>query len=324
MDVAGTKRVYGESWAVVLAGGDGSRLRDLTRDARGRSVPKQFCSLRGGRTLLEDALARARALTDPGRILVVVRRDHRSFWESTLATLPEQNILIQPENRGTGLGILLSMLDLFERDPEARVVVLPSDHHVRNESVLEVALLTALRESRRAHDVTLLGMIPDAPETEYGWIVPGRGHGQFRHVDTFVEKPDRAVALAMLTHGAVWNSFLLVGQVRAFLELFERRQPDLLSAFAGLRTFSDPNLVRRLEPIYGGLPTSDFSRDVLQGVEDRLSVLLVPPCGWTDLGTPGRIAACLREGVRTPVGESAPAPCVRLDLALAAQRSHPD
>lgn len=321
MGVLNAARGSGEVWAVVLAGGDGSRLRDLTRDARGRNVPKQFCSLRGGRTLLEDALDRARSITDTEHILAVVRRDHRSFWESSLGTLPAVNILVQPENRGTASGILLPMLSLFERDPEARVAVLPSDHHVRNESILEGAISAALRESQRAGEVTLLGIIPDTPETEYGWIVPGSGHTAFRKVDTFVEKPDRALALALLAHGAVWNSFVLVGRVRAFLGLFERRRPELLNAIAGLRTFADPLLARRLEPVYAGLPTTDFSRDVLQGSEDHLNVLLVPPCGWTDLGTPGRIAACLRESARAQAPAPAVAPNLRLDLALAASRT---
>ncbi len=305
MERSPAQGVSSSRWAIVLAGGDGARLCELTRDPRGRSVPKQFCSLRGGETLLETALARARSLVQPDRILVVVRRDHRSHWESMLASLPVENVLVQPENRGTAPGLLLPLLELLHRDRDARVVVLPSDHYVRDEPVLESSLNRALFECRRHGEVVMLGMTPDSPDTEYGWIVPGANAGVLREVERFVEKPEHSLALRLLATNAVWNSFILVGQVRAFTTLFEMRQPELTAVLSAASAIKGP-------------ATLDFSRDVLEGAEAHLRVLLAPPCGWSDLGTPGRIAACLRSGARAPANQARASTRLRLDLALAA------
>jgi len=288
-------------WAIVLAGGSGSRLEALTKGHDGRSVPKQFCSLRGGRTLLGDALARAERLVDPDHVVAVVAAEHRRFWEPELAALAPGNVVVQPQNRGTAPGILLPLLSILERDPAARVVLIPSDHHVRSEAVLAVALDVALRailsDSGR---VILLGITPDAPTTDYGWIVPVGGNSRLQPVDRFVEKPDPVLARQLMDIGGLWNSFLMVGRGWSFLDLYARRQPLLLSALAAASGSPAAERAAALEALYPILPSADFSRDVLQGSENRLDVLEAPPCGWTDLGTPKRVAVCLREKVGPP------------------------
>src|SRR5262245_31154240 len=109
-----------QSWAIVLAAGEGKRLRELTMRG-GIDTPKQFCSLRGGRSLLGDALARAARIAPRKRMLVVVAAEHRRFWERELADLPRENVIVQPANRGTAAGVLLPALTVLERDPEARL-----------------------------------------------------------------------------------------------------------------------------------------------------------------------------------------------------------
>src|SRR5512147_1706981 len=129
----------GHTWAIVLAAGDGSRLRSLTTTAVGVAVPKQFCSLRGGPSLLHDAVRRAESIAPAERICTIVAKQHSRWWEDVLKLLPERNVIVQPDNRGTGVGILLPLLRIMMRDPDARVVLLPSDHHVRDEAVLALA-----------------------------------------------------------------------------------------------------------------------------------------------------------------------------------------
>ena len=116
------------TWAVVLAAGDGTRLAHLTRDARGNAVPKQFCSLNGGASLLQEAMHRARRLVPRERLCVIVAEQHRRWWRPTLWSLPASNVVVQPRNCGTANGILLAMLSILERDPLARIVFLPADH----------------------------------------------------------------------------------------------------------------------------------------------------------------------------------------------------
>ncbi len=292
-------------WAIVLAAGDGSRLASLTAGNGGQVVPKQFCSLRGGRTLLGDALARALATTAAERVVSVVAEKHRPYWSDELDCLPPQNVVVQPHNRGTAIGVLLPLLAVLARDPAACIALLPSDHHVRDEAVLRIALLLALKYAEEhSETICMLGLSPDSANTEYGWILPEEGQSTLRRVECFVEKPDPELANLLLQRGALWNSFLLAGTGRAFSNLYRRRQPALHSALSAALAVDADERGEELLRVYDEFAPADFSRELMQGSEEHLRVLEVPPCGWTDLGTPTRVAECLRTGRYGRMGPS--------------------
>ena len=161
------------TWALVLAGGNGNRLQRLTRNRQGVVVPKQFCSLRGGASLVHEALQRAAAVAPRQQVCAVVAEQHRLWWTQILGHVPENNIVVQPLNRGTAHGILLPLLRIAERDPDATVVLLPADHYVRDEQIMATSLRRAaeLAESDR-ESIYLLGVEPDEPDTELGYILP--------------------------------------------------------------------------------------------------------------------------------------------------------
>lgn len=268
-------------WAVVLAAGEGRRLAAHT------AAPKQFCSFGRQSSMLQWALARARRIVAPERIVAVVAREHRALWEPELAGLAPGNTVVQPANRGTAAGLLLPLAAILRRDPGATVVVLPSDHHIEDEA----ALAEALREAVAVVEwdpvpVVLLGITPDAPEHEYGWILPTHQGWPISHVERFVEKPGPAAAAELRRSGALWNSFVLAANGRTLLGLFERALPELARAL-GPGTPVPPEAA--LAAAYDRLATADFSRDVLERSADRLRVLAVPACGWSDLGTPPRL-----------------------------------
>jgi mannose-1-phosphate guanylyltransferase len=282
-----------QNWAIVLAAGEGTRLRDLTT-TRGVSTPKQYCSLRGGRSLLGDALARAARIVPKKRVVVVVAEEHRRFWERDLACLSRENIVVQPKNKGTATGILLPLSVVLERDRGARIAVLPSDHFVAKEYVIESALRLALESLDEVEDgLTLLGISPDAPETGYGWIVPARSERLLRPVERFVEKPGAREAAELFAAGALWNSFLFAVKGQALLRMYAQRLPQLVRELEGAFTALGNVRAEKLAALYGSLESRDFSRDVLQASAAHLSLEIVPPCGWTDLGTPARVEACL-------------------------------
>jgi mannose-1-phosphate guanylyltransferase len=285
----------GHDWALILAAGEGSRLRSLTT-TNGVAVPKQFCSLNGGVSLLQEALHRAETVVPQQRVCTIVAAQHRRWWESPLYHLPAANVVVQPQNRGTAIGILLPLLHLERRDPDARLVLLPSDHFVRDEGTLARSLRAALRQlPLRGNEVVLLGISPEEADPELGYIVPGRTDrdGAFG-VQRFVEKPAAPMARALVEQGAVWNSFIIAARLSALMALYERRFPEIVQR---LRRAVECDVVCRTQAAvaaaYERLPEVDFSRHVLEGQEATLRVLPVPNCGWSDLGTPRRVAAAL-------------------------------
>jgi mannose-1-phosphate guanylyltransferase len=286
------------TWALVLAAGDGTRLATLTTDASGRAVPKQFCSLDGGHSLLEEAVQRGRRIVPRERLCVIVAADHRRYWQRTLWALPAGNVIVQPRNCGTANGILLAVLRILERDPLARIVFLPADHYVRD----EVALGTSLRAAgtvlaRNPRSPVLVGIEPEEADPELGYIVPGASlAGGAYEVARFVEKPDARVASELLASGALWNSFIFAAGGPALLGMMRERMPEIVESMATAiaRDARSGGRSSALDELYQDLPPVDFSRAVLQGCEQKLRAVEAPACGWSDLGTPKRVAETLR------------------------------
>ncbi len=298
-----------DRWSLILAAGSGTRLHTLTGDGSGCAVPKQFCSLHGGLSLLEETLERAQALSAARRTIVVVAAEHRAFWDQAQHRLPHENLLVQPANRGTANGMLLGLSAILARDPGASVTVLPSDHYVANEEKLRHSISQALAAADRPAGmdaVHFLGITPETADPELGYIVRGepRIDGGFA-IARFVEKPSPALAKTLLRRRALWNSFILVARAGALVNLVARRFPSEVAAFADVwRMGSSARADAALERLYADLPEIDFSRDVVENADAPLCVVPVPHCGWSDLGTPERVADCLerldRPRIATP------------------------
>jgi mannose-1-phosphate guanylyltransferase len=287
-----------DTWAVILAGGNGTRLSQLTTDENGVVVPKQFCSLGGGQSLLQETIERTINHVAHDRVIVVVAKEHQQWWEPQLAALKEENVVVQPCDRGTACGVLLPLMQIARRNPEATVVVAPSDQHFDEERTFHLSLMEALSYVReRPRLLVLLGMEPDSPITDYGWITPAEGGGEaVRLVTSFVEKPDERAAKDLLRNGALWSSFTFVSSVEFLLSRFRLTVPWLVDRFEHVLDYGFRETPNQLLPeLYEGIPAADFSRSILQKCDDRVHVLAVPPCGWTDLGTPERVAACVEK-----------------------------
>lgn len=287
------------TWALVLAGGEGTRLRALTTTPCGAAIPKQYCSLIDGPSLLQETLERTRDVASHLHTCVVVAKHHRRWWEPQLESLPIENRVEQPESRGTANGILLPLLHILERDPGAQVVLFPSDQYVREKAILAHALREGVRQLRwRSDDVVLLGLTPEDADPELGYIVPGHADGQGAwEVQQFIEKPTALRARELIVRGGLVNAFIMAASGQTLLALFRRRIPQIVTAMrsAVRRDLASSAYPRATAELYAGLPTIDFSHDILPGQEAYLRVLPVPQCGWTDLGTPQRVARALRD-----------------------------
>jgi mannose-1-phosphate guanylyltransferase len=310
----------GPAWAVVLAGGDGMRLHDLTTLPSGEPVPKQFCTLRRGLSLLEETLLRARTLTNTAHVCAVVADQHRHWWESYLSPLPPQNVFVQPTNRGTGTGILLALQHIAERDPAARVVILPADHSVHNELVLTRALQRGLELLRQDGEQTMLvGIEPEESSPDFRYILPlGDQRDGLPVVGQFVEQPPLLQAHELIARGASWNSFIMISTARPLLRLFNRR---LGEAVTRMRLAIRIDMRARagspaLTKLYSELPVVDCSRDILQGQEQWLRVLPVSQCGWSEVETPEAVAHALRRAPRHDSLADACSAASPLDLAV--------
>jgi len=202
------------------------------------------------------------------------------------------------------------------------VICLPSDHHVGNEYVLNESLRNAI--SLGAVDcgkLTLLGMVPNGPDAGYGYIAPGSiSETGLAAVHSFHEKPDPLDAARLLRNGNVWNSGIFTGLVRTVLDLYPRHAPGLLGNLKlRIKDWRDPRTPSPdLTHFYATHPILDFSRDLLAKQPGRLQFLTVPPCGWSDVGTPARVAATLLalRSQRTPAPLT-DSPIKTLDLATA-------
>ena len=297
-------RPANRTWAVVLAAGEGTRLASLTRDASGNSVPKQFCSLNGGSALVHDALQRARHIAPPEQVCAIVAQQHSRYWRKAPHALPARNVIVQPQNRGTANGVLLCVLAILERDPLARIVFLPADHFVLDESALARALRDlALHLNHNPDGLTLIGIEPDEPDPELGYIVPGRTLSDgSRTVARFVEKPPPRTARDLLDAKALWNSFIFGATGSTLLGLLRAQLGVSVEDMAiALARDAQSNQRSALTELYERLPMVDFSRAVVQHAPQTLRVITAPACGWTDLGTPRRVADTL-----TRLGDNAP------------------
>jgi mannose-1-phosphate guanylyltransferase len=248
--------------------------------------------------MLRWALERACSVVPKEHVVIVVAEQHRRFWEHELSDFPLDNIVVQPRNRGTGAGLLLPLVRLcLHRDPVARVLVLASDHHVEDERTLRESLDLALNvRGRQGGRLLLLGMTPSGLDHDFGWIVPAsRASAGIRRVAHFAEKPGLEGARALIQRGALVNSLMFVAPVELMLRLYQETLPGILGAL--LDYPSEAVGREHLDEIYEAIPTSDFSRDVLARSVRHLSVIRVPRCGWSDLGTPERLRTF---GIRTP------------------------
>jgi mannose-1-phosphate guanylyltransferase len=291
----------GSLWAIVLAGGEGVRLRALTRRLYGDDRPKQYAALVGARSLLRQTLDRVGLLIPPERTVVVTLASHARYVEAELRGAPKPHVLAQPYDRGTAAGVLLPAHWIRVRDPEATVVIFPSDHFVLEESAFMCHVAELARSARRRPEpMVVLGAQATEPESEYGWIEPGETvawtpRGPLPRIRRFQEKPPQAVADVLFQDGGLWNMFVFAARVTALIEAGHHCVPLLhdrltrMDLFLGAR--HEPWAIRQA---YLFAPTANFSRSVLEFGSLPLVVSKVPTLTWCDLGTPERVARTLR------------------------------
>jgi mannose-1-phosphate guanylyltransferase len=291
----------GSLWAIVLAGGEGMRLRSVTRRLYGDDRPKQYAALVEARSLLRQTLDRVGALIPAERTVVVTLASHAPYVEAELRGADRPHVLAQPCDRGTAAGVLLPAHWIRSRDADATVVVFPSDHFVLEESAFMCHVAEIARAARhRLEEMILLGARPTEPEAEYGWIEPGEtvgctARGPLNRIRRFREKPSAAEAALLFREGYLWNMFVFAAHVSALVEAGRSCVPLLHDRLVRLGIFLGTEHERwALRQAYTFAPTANFSRSVLEAGSMPLTLSKVSALTWCDLGTPMRVARTLR------------------------------
>jgi mannose-1-phosphate guanylyltransferase len=301
-------------WSIILAGGEGERVSPLVKKWLGFHKPKQYCTFVGSRSMLQHTLDRADQLIAPQRRVMVIARGHRGEMGSQLRGRTRGMIIEQPANRNTAAGVFLPLAMVRSREPEATAVIYPSDHFVYPEDRFVALVRSATRAARLFPDrLILLGAVPQASETEYGWIIPA---GQIGTVDDsrllsvreFREKPPAAEAAEIRNAGGLWSTMIIAGRVNLFWEAGWRCFPEVMWRLEILsRYIGTPSQETVKEQLYRSMPSKNFSADLLGRVAGTTAVLEMSGLIWSDWGQPQRIAQTLARVGKQP---AFPADCL--------------
>ena len=273
--------------ALLLAGGDGTRLQELTTHLMGSPIPKQYCPLLRGFSLLEMTLFRARYFAPLRNTKVVVNQNHLALAKPQLSTLPKSGILVQPENRDTGPGMIFALLHISQTNPDATVAVFPTDHFVDDDrAFMAHALRAACIVHQFPEKIAILGVTPDHPKAEYGYIMPGRPlytpltPWRVFHVEAFKEKPSPTMARSLINKGGLWNTFVMVFQLKRMLDLLRNLAPR-----HSQKLFDLPGAFKKAPAFYRDITPWNFSSRILSRIPEELIVLDAPDILWSDWGT---------------------------------------
>jgi mannose-1-phosphate guanylyltransferase len=287
--------------AIILAGGEGVRLRSVTRFITGQDdVPKQFCPMLDGVTWFENTLARVAQTFPLDHCFVVVKEKHRQFYEPLINDLPRSQIVVQPSDRGTAPAILYGMFRAKRLGPDTTVTLFPCDHHVSDNVRFSRQVSRAL-DAVDEHPslAVLLGVMPDRIDTSYGWIEPAARVSSWTpdlfHVKRFWEKPRLELARTLLAGGCLWNTAIISARVSLLEAIIAEHAPDLYRSFcAALDQESSERERLVLDSLYEKLESVGFSEQVLSLARSSLAVQLVDDVQWSDLGEPQRLIDTFR------------------------------
>lgn len=275
-------------YCVIMAGGAGSRFWPVSRNSK----PKQFLDILGvGKTFLQLTYERFARFIPKENILVVTSTSFRDIVREQVPQILPENILLEPYRRNTAPCIAYATYKLFQKAPDATIVVAPSDHFISNESLFQDTIVQALTYASTSGDLFTLGVEPSRPETSYGYIQMTLK--DFKNIDgnvaysvkTFTEKPNQELAKVFVDSGEfLWNSGIFIWNIRTIKAELEKWLPDVAIPFAqGAQCYYTPCEQQYVERVYNDCTSVSIDYGVME--KTSKSWVFKVSFGWSDLGT---------------------------------------
>jgi len=280
------------NYCVIMAGGVGSRFWPLSRSVR----PKQFLDILGtGKTLLRHTFERFTGIIPTENILVVTNADYGDMVKEQIPEIDENNILLEPLRRNTAPCIAYASYKIRQRNPDACIVVAPSDHLILKEELFIEIIKHGLDFVRKEEALLTLGIVPSRPETGYGYIQvdsdfkPAGVMKNLRKVKTFTEKPDYELAKIFIESGEFyWNSGIFFWSLSSILDAFERHLPDINNIFSeGEKKYYNKSESRFIAKAYAECKNISIDYGIMEEAENVF--VITSDFGWSDLGTWGSL-----------------------------------
>ena len=273
--------------ALIMAGGRGERFWPRSR----KNMPKQFLSLTGdGKTMIQLTVERILPLVAMEDIYISTNQNYKALVKQQLPAIPDDNIICEPVSRNTAPCIGLGAMHIARKEEDAIMLVLPSDHLVKYNSMFISTLQDACAVAEQAENLVTLGITPDYPETGYGYIkfIPAQrdpATGRAFAVDSFVEKPSLEIAKEYLaTEQYLWNSGMFIWKVSSILNNFQRFMPDI---YGGLQKIKAAIGTEQAEAVLQNEFENFISESIDYGVMEKAKDIYVIPgtFGWDDVGS---------------------------------------
>ena len=283
-------------YCIIMAGGIGSRFWPVSRNSK----PKQFLDILGtGKTFIQQTYERFLKIVPQENILVVTSSQYEALVKEQLPDILSENILLEPYRKNTAPCIAYATYKLSSINPDASVVVAPSDHLILNEDMFTDTIRNGLEYADRENVLITLGIKPVRPETAYGYIQYNKGKsmnisGNTAYmVKTFTEKPDTDMAKVFIESGEfLWNSGIFIWNLRTIKEELEKYQGEITSLFSkGEGLYYTENEPEFIESVYENCPSISIDYGVMEKTDK--AVVYPAPFGWSDLGTWASLAVQL-------------------------------
>lgn len=271
-----------KQFAVIMAGGVGTRFWPQSREA----YPKQFLTLFGNRSLIQQTVDRISKLIPFSNILIITNKRYISLVQEQLPELPIGNILGEPLAKNTAPCVALAAEIIFQRDENSVMTVLPADHIIENETEFLEVLKKAQTKAEELNSIVTIGITPSHPETGYGYIqFDDNSTNNVKPVLAFKEKPDLKTAQEFLNKGNfLWNSGMFVWSVNTIRNAFKSYQPELFDlACSNLASLDGSVTGLQLASFFEAAPSISVDYAIL---EKAKQVFVVPAdFGWNDVGS---------------------------------------